>query len=592
MNTNSSSRPFFAFRRPNLLLTLITWNLAMIAGPLARSAEDAVKYVVIVNDYENPLLARALLALTYEDSGVIVNVGVGPGKTERITKKSIVKLIAVPDLTGDFVFPERFAQIKESLDGFSLLLETYPHFRAGLLPLGSELKTIVDSGARGFVREGGQWRQNGAMAAAPPGPAAPGPAPGPPATPGVIDGAWMPTTQEEVAECALFVKVLDKVGAEGKHAAGGGSAFLCNVDGVTYIYSNVHNFDGTREFSIIDQSGRKYEDFVSVEVAGEGQGYNEALGKGGDVIRIRLRDFHPRALSLTDRPISNEDVGKDILVTGNTQDRDVITKLTGKITGIESDRIIAINAKAQVGNSGSPIVDLATFRVIGIFTWGAYDDNDRDPLKVLWSKKPDELREGLGAGPDLAGMQFEATTFEALYNHRIVFNRMKQETRLLALLDTLYPRKEGVFVDTEQIVMGDYTVLDLIEESPDHPIVKELTELHERLKQKAKSNVGISNQDMFKAYISSYGRCLTEAAKLRSSVVESQLPTFYMECRFKNSRIIEIAQAYEAVLKHSIAWYEEQSGTRAEVWPIDKRIRLPVFRTGIDGSVQIKESLK
>lgn len=592
MNTNSSSRPFFASRRPNLLIILITWSLAMFACPLARSAEDTVKYVVIVNDYEDPLLARALLALTYEDSGVVVNVGVGPGKTERIAKKSIVKLIAVSDLTGDFVFPERFAQIKETLDTLSQLLEIYPHFRPTLLPLGTELKSIVDSGARGLVREAGQWRAGTAMAAAPPGPATPGPAPVPPSAPGVIDGAWMPTTQEEVADCALFVKVLDKVGAEGETISGGGSAFLCNVDGVTYIYSNVHNFDGTREFSIIDQKGRKYEDFVSVEIAGEGQGYNETIGKGGDVIRIRLRDFCPRALSLADRPISNDDVGKDILVTGNTQDRDVITKLTGKITGIEPDRIIENNAKAQAGNSGSPIVDLETFRVIGIFTWGAYDDSDRDPLKVLWSKKPDELREGMGAGPDLFGMQFEETTLEALYNHRLVFNRMKQDTRLLALLDTLYPRKEGVFVDTEQIVMGDYTVLDLIDESPDHPIVKELTELHERLQQKAKSNVGISNQDMFKAYISSYSFCLSEAAKLRGRVVESQLPTFYMECRFKNSRIIEIAQTYEDVLEQSIKWYGEQSGTRADVWPIDKRIRLPLFRSGIDGLFQIKESLK
>tara|TARA_B100000927_G_scaffold282241_1_gene268651 strand:- start:233 stop:1480 length:1248 start_codon:yes stop_codon:yes gene_type:complete len=398
---------------------------------------------------------------------------------------------------------------------------------------------------------------------------------------------WEPQSLDDVASCSLFVKVIDGIGEDGEPNRGGGSGFLCNVDGVTYIYSNVHNFDGTRQFLIYDQSGRQYKDFESVEVAAEGQGFYKDLGWGGDVIRLRLRDYIPCALTLSEKEPGASDVGRPIAVTGNTKDRDAITKLTGRITEIANSGIIVHNAKTQGGNSGSPIVDAETFRVLAVNTWGGYDDED--PLSTLWSRRSDDERSGQGSGPTLVSMRFKPSTLEGLYRHRLVFNKLKQNTRLLGMLDTLYPRKEGVFADLDQIVMGEYTIRDLMRESPEHPIVNELLELHEGLQQKEQSNIGISTQDMFKRYISSYTWCIGYARKFRKQVAEGEMPTYYMKCNFENSRIIEIGQAYERVLEKALEFYMDQSSTKAETWALSERIRLPTFRSGFDALMEVSE---
>jgi len=668
MNMNSSSRPFFAFRRPNLPITLITWNLAMLACPLARSAEDEVKYVVIVNDYENHLLARALLALTYDDFGVIVNVGVGEGAKERIVKKSIVERIAIPSLRGDLVYPQQFAQIEETLDTLSQLLETYPHFRATLLPLATELKSIVDSGARGFVREAGQWRAGTAMvatAAAGPAetiqttsgkeylgariksvepdglllshdggvskvlftdlskeiqerhgydpaaamafrqmrgtvPTSPLPETGSMSPGSVTAGggsaaatavgtgsSWMPANAEEVAACSLFIEISEGVREDGEEGlTGSGTGFLCNVEGVTYVYSNAHNFDGTREFRIYDQAGKEYSGFVSVEIAGDGQAHWLDAKRGGDVVRLRLPAYEEKALSLDPRRVESTFVDRRILVTGNTKGRGEITKLEGSITGVEPDHILVHNAPTQPGNSGSPIVDLETWAVIGILTWGAYDDGNS--LARLWSREAEEVREGINMGAGLAGVSFVPTSFEALYRQRLVMAMLRRNTRLLGLLDTLIPTKGGLFVDLDKIVMGGYTVNDLLKESPDHIVVRELRQLDKLLTEKGKSNIGVSNHDMLKLYVASYGKCLREIRNHRIAIENSDAATFFMKCQIDRARLLPISRAYEVVLDDSLEWYNRQLGTRGDALPLGERIRLPRMESGLE-ALGIKE---
>ncbi|MEX2580708.1 MAG: serine protease [Verrucomicrobiales bacterium] len=626
----------------------------------ARAAEEPVKYLVIVNEHEDPALASVLLARSFEDYGVIVNVGVGQGKTERIARTSIVKLIPVPNLAGDFVYPQQFAQIKDALDGFSRLLETYPHFRAGLLPLGSELKTIVDSGARGFVREGGQWQEKAAMVATtdhsptetilttsgkeyrearikavePDGlllsheggvakvlftdlakeiqeqhgydpaaatafrearrtaPTSPLPEAGS-MTPGSVAAAtgtgtsWIPATAEEVAACSLFIEVSKGISEAGEEGNGwNGTGFLCNVDGVTYVYSNAHNFDGAREFRIFDQAGKEYSEFVSVEIAGDGQAHWLDAKRGGDMVRLRLPVYEERALSLDSRQVDDTFVDRRILITGNTKGRGEITKLEGSITGVEPHHILVHNATTQSGNSGSPIVDLETWTVIGILTWGGY--NDENPLMRLWSREAEEVREGINRGAGLAGVRFVPTSFDTLYRQRLVMAMLRRNTRLLGLLDTLIPTKGGLFVDLDKVVMGGYTVNDLLKESPDHIVVRELRELDKLLTEKGKSNIGVSNHDMLKLYVASYGKCLREISNHRIAIENSDAATFFMKCQIDHARLLPISRAYELVLDDSLEWYNRQLGTRGDALPLGERIRLPRMESGLE-ALGIKE---
>jgi S1-C subfamily serine protease len=191
-----------------------------------------------------------------------------------------------------------------------------------------------------------------------------------PKAPVTSNPAWMPKSNSDVVDCSLFVKVKKGISTDGSIISWNGSAFLCNHGSTTYIYSNAHNFDGAIELTIEDKYGNKYEDFVSIESAADGQAHRKETGQGGDVVRIRLEKYREKALTLDREPLTKHAINRKILVTGNTGGRGVITELQGVVTEIGEVNIIKHDTATEGGNSGSPIVDLETYKVIGIQTWG------------------------------------------------------------------------------------------------------------------------------------------------------------------------------------------------------------------------------
>lgn len=397
----------------------------------------------------------------------------------------------------------------------------------------------------------------------------------------IAEPAWLPTSVREVTDCSLFVNVSKGLTMQGDTGSWSGTAFLCNHGQTTYIYSNAHNFSGAVEFAITDKSGRKYDDFVSVEIAGEGGGHWKAKELGGDIVRIRLREFRPKALSLDMTPLTSKAAtDRKIVVTGNTGGRGTITDLRGAITGMEDSFIIMHNAQTEPGNSGSPIVDFETYKVVGILTWGR---KLPDAVQSLWSKKPDEVREGFKSGAALATVRYEPTTFEKLKSQRQVMLQLMKNVRLFGLLDTLIPAKQGLFVNRQAVVMGDYTVEDLLAESSSHPVVKELVALDAFLRSKASGNIGINNQDMLKRYIETYQRCLNMISSQRKAMENTDAATFYMKCELRSSRLIAVCKAYEALSSRTLAWYVQQRGTGGQSLPLEQRFRLPAMRSGLNG---------
>ena len=264
------------------------------------------------------------------------------------------------------------------------------------------------------------------------------------------------------------------MGKDDSIGSGSGSAFLVNQNGRTYIYSNVHNFDGTKEFHFEFMSGKKIlrRDCERVEVADSKYGLyaninDSRFGWGGDVIRIRLKRFQEKALTIDKTILNNTFIGKNIVVTGNTGGRGAITKLEGLITRTSDYDIIHHNAATESGNSGSPILDLQTKKVIGILTWGGFDPLS-NPMDIVWSKKPITERDGINSGASLARIKFKTYSFDSTYKDRLLFNRLKKEVRVLGLLDTIYPTKTGLYFDLNRRIMGDYTVKDIVIESPNN----------------------------------------------------------------------------------------------------------------------------
>ncbi|MDB6078680.1 MAG: Trypsin-like peptidase protein [Akkermansiaceae bacterium] len=449
------------------------------------------------------------------------------------------------------------------------------------------IKIMFDGGVKTIpARELPQYaeafdRLKAEVPVAPAAPVTPAPSADPSAPAAATDeAAWLPQNNADVVACSLFVDVSKGIGHGGGEGSWKGSAFLCNLGKTTYIYSNAHNFDGAVDFQIHDTKGTVYSDFASVEIAGPNQAFWKASGYGGDIVRIRLKNFYPQALTLDSRPLTADNAkGRKILITGNTGGLGKITELEGLVTSLAPDYIIIHNAAVEGGNSGSPIVDLSTHKVIGILTWGLKLDAT---LEEIWSKQPVAQRQGINVGAGLATITYVSTSFEQLRQQRVAMNELKKRIRLLGLLDTLIPAKQGVFVNTQTIVMGDYTVADLLAESANHPVVRELLRLDKVLRAKGGA-IAISNAEMLKLYENSLRVCLSSISSERIAMETTQSATFFMKCNLKRSRVIDICKAYENLCARSVDWFVQQQGSGGKALAIDSHVRLPPLRSGLKG---------
>lgn len=392
---------------------------------------------------------------------------------------------------------------------------------------------------------------------------------------------WTPSSVEDVMDCSLIVNINEAVNKDGDIIAGGGSAFLVNHGKTTYIYSNVHNFDGTSKFEIKDRHGNRYNDFVSVEVAADGYGFLHENKWGGDILRIRLSNYRTKALTIDPEVMSAiNGNGRKIAITGNTKAQGVITWHDGIINEIDQYGVIYQTSLAEGGNSGSPIIDLETFRVLGIFTWGSFDSDKVNPMEYVWLRdNPNKI--ALGAGAGLADVKYVASSFNNIYEQRLKFNELKKLARLMGLMDTLIPAKEGLFLDNNAIVQGDYNVENICKESCENPVLHQLVNLSNWLNKHSKSNIGISNKDMLKIYISTYTECLKLIRIQREKYSKIKNITYYMKCKLKNTRAMDICLAYEDAIEKSIDGYDRMRGIGGGALPLANRFRLPSYSSGL-----------
>jgi hypothetical protein len=391
--------------------------------------------------------------------------------------------------------------------------------------------------------------------------------------------AWSPSGIDDVADCSLMVWITS-ITAKGTVGEGAGSAFLCNVGDYSYIYTNAHNLDGVTKVAFKHADGRTVDDFSQVEIAKTPFGYFKKYDQGGDVVRIRLQKFRPKALALASSGINLKSLKEsDIYITGNTKGRGEITKLTGKITEIVERNILMHNVATQAGNSGSPIVRASDCKVIGILTWGMYDDEK--PFDSLWLKQPDDIREGINCGPLLYDFEFEPTSFERLKKQRLYVNETRKLARMLGLMDAIIPAHTGLFISPSQKVSGEYSVGDILEESADHRVIKRLVALHRQLEVKADSKIPYANKMILRFYQKAMQDCTNEIIRDRQTI-ESDVRQlhFFFKGAVDKSNVLKVCRAYESAMDGVLAWYNKQASLSGDPLPLSERVRLPRIEGG------------
>ncbi len=392
---------------------------------------------------------------------------------------------------------------------------------------------------------------------------------------------WSPKSIDDVVACSLRISV-DGIATDETKQSWDGSAFLCNHGRITYLYTNAHNLDGAKDVVFTYPDGRKVDDFVSMEIAKSPYGYYKEFGSGGDVVRIRLKNYRPKALTMATKDISVKSlVGSDIHITGNTRGRGAITKLSGKITGLVPRNIIQHNVLTQQGNSGSPIVRASDYKVIGILTWGAY--NEKNPIYNLWSKASSDLRDGINYGPLLYDFQYEQTSLKRLRKQRNYLFETRKLARLLGLLDAIEPKHAGLFYNKNGTVQGKYSLSDIVIESSGHPAVNRLINLDKHLAKRNESSIKYSNADILKFYSKTLSSCLQDIVADRQSIeTHSSNMHYFYSTSLEKSQLLKVCRAYEKELTRVIAWYTEQGSTSGKPMPLSERVRLPSIEGGYE----------
>lgn len=138
-------------------------------------------------------------------------------------------------------------------------------------------------------------------------------------------------------------------------SAGAGSGFIATDGTSNYLITNVHVEAGLADADF------KTLDGMSVK------GGAASMAVGEDLFRMQYPHGGTRFPLMKD-VATDTSIGDEVVVLGNAEGAGVVNTLYGKVVGI-GPNLVEVDAPFVPGNSGSPIIQLKTGKVIGVATY-------------------------------------------------------------------------------------------------------------------------------------------------------------------------------------------------------------------------------
>jgi len=137
---------------------------------------------------------------------------------------------------------------------------------------------------------------------------------------------------------------------------GAGSGFIAKMRDQFFIVTNQHVLSGNNKFTVTGVDGTKYP-------------VNGALfgAKDSDVAIMKIPTAE-NFITVDDNSASDANIGDAVVVLGNAEGGGVATQTIGSLLGV-GPKLVEVNAKFVQGNSGSPIIDRVTGKVLGLATF-------------------------------------------------------------------------------------------------------------------------------------------------------------------------------------------------------------------------------
>ena len=146
---------------------------------------------------------------------------------------------------------------------------------------------------------------------------------------------------------------------------GSGSGFVVEMDGKTYVATNLHILEGGLP-KIHTMGGLELERGEVLRVAKE---------RDLALIEVNHADVHPLPLAA-----ASPRIDETIVLYGNSDGGGVVTRIGGKILGV-GPALIEVDAAFVQGNSGSPILNAAG-EVLGVASFAVLNNENRNWIKT------------------------------------------------------------------------------------------------------------------------------------------------------------------------------------------------------------------
>jgi hypothetical protein len=236
-----------------------------------------------------------------------------------------------------------------------------------------------------------------------------------------------------------------------------GTGFVVAADGKKYLYTAAHVFSGNSKLTIKNTAGNTFRKFGAFEAA-----------EGADLIRMEILDDVKDSLEIA--PLNaGIQINTKIAALGNGGGTGVVAVEKGKVLGTSADSI-EVDAGIIQGNSGGPVVDQTTGKVLGLVT---HLTNER---KDLWSEgtRQGEVRR-FACRVDKT-WPFKTMKIGTFLTDAKVLAEFDEFTRICFAVAQLEPLTTGLRLD--QNVAGGESAIEIFDRNKESDLVRSLLKMN------------------------------------------------------------------------------------------------------------------
>jgi serine protease Do len=282
-----------------------------------------------------------------------------------------------------------------------------------------------------------------------------------------------------------------------------GTGFVAESGGKKYLYTAAHVFSGNTKLTVKNATGVNFKKFGALEAA-----------EGADLIRMEILEDVKDSLVIAPADAGIQ-INTPIAALGNGGGTGVVAVEKGKILGISADSL-EVDAGIIQGNSGGPVVDQATGKVLGLVTHLTSERKD------LWSegtRQAEVRRFACRVDKNWQWKTMKIGVFLADGKSLVAFDEL---TRLCFAVAHLEPLTNGMRLDTS--VGQGSTVVEVLERNRDNEIVRSLFKMNVDLANR-KSN--LSEAELKKKFRSLISQIQGQAKRSSDSFAPQDFAWFH-----------------------------------------------------------------